>query len=145
MKLNELLAIILNKISRKKLEVLPNISNIVAFAFLSFRCVLGCESIVVRWNKWYQRIICTSLSDNQVIIWHSIILIRHFCKCCRNQLNQITNRGISFVLIMHCFKSKTNYLHVRTSSVSLLLSLSLSQSLSFIFCISNICVRSHCA
>lgn len=68
-------------------------------------------------NKWWhhRRIICASLTNNQVIIWHSIILIRHFCKCCRNQLNRITNCEISFVLIaMHCLKSKTNFLVVRS-------------------------------
>lgn len=51
---------------------------------------------------------------DEVIIRHSIILIRQFCKCDRNQLNLITNCGIPFcvccLLILHCLKSKTNFL-----------------------------------
>lgn len=82
------------------------------------RSVFGVCLCGKRENKWHQRIICASLSNNHVIIWHSIILIRHFCKCGRNQLNLIINCGISFVLIKHCWKSKTNFHHVRMLSSS---------------------------
>lgn len=97
-------------------------------------------------NKWHQRIICASLSNNQVIIWHSIILIRHFCKCGRNQLNLITNCGIPFVLIKHCLKSKTNFLRVHTISLSRTLTNSVFYfRFAYIFCIflfhASICLQ----
>lgn len=100
-------------------------------------------------NKWHQRIICASLSNNQVIIWHSIILIRHFCKCGRNQLNLITNCGIPFVLIKHCLKSKTNFLscsHAPSLSLSLIVSVfhfRFAYSVQFQY-LSGICSRWIC-
>lgn len=98
-------------------------------------------------NKWHQRIICASLSNNQVIIWHSIILIRHFCKCGRNQLNLITNCGIPFVLIKHCLKSKTNFLSCsHAPSLSLIVSVfhfRFAYSVQFQY-LSGICSRWIC-
>lgn len=70
--------------------------------------------------------------NNQVIIWHSIILIRHFCKRCRNQFNLITNCEIPFVLIMHCVKSKTNFLPC-FACTSLSLRLSFPGVLNFLY------------
>lgn len=76
----------------------PEIESLKLFCVLSEAnsiCSIRCTVLpIVVWCVHTWRIIRTSFSNNQVIIWHSIILIRQFCKCGRNQLNLITNCGM---------------------------------------------------